>query len=436
MKLWVKSGHEKQVSRLVSNSPVYYGWVIVFAGTLGMILSSPGLTYSVSIFTEYFINDLGLSRSVVSTLYTGGTLIASLLLPLVGRQIDRRGSRIMVGVVGTLLGLTCVFMGLVRGAGMLAVGFVALRLFGQGSMNIVSQNVINQWWVRRRGMVIGISGLLTALLGTGGVPILLNWMVPRYGWRCTYIYVGLALLLVLIPLVYFLFRNRPEEYNLLPDGAHNSRQDQALIQEIEEEESWSLPEALRTTAFWVVSLSTGLSTLLRAAIFFHMVSLFGDNGLSPSVAASVYLPISVVAAVVTLVSGFLVDRIAPRFLLAASLGTLSASLFLSTSLTGTEMAMIFGVLMGISTGLNQAATGVVWANYYGRRDLGSIIGATSMITVLGSAFGPMPLGIARDQLGSYRPALMVSAVLPLAFAVMTGLIRKPEKSSAAPRRKG
>jgi len=423
---------EKQTSRLVSGSPVYYGWVIVFAGTLGMILSSPGLTYAVAIFTEHFIKDMDLSRSVVSTLYTGGTLVASLLLPLVGSQIDRHGSRTMVGVAGTMLGLACIFMGFVRGPVMLAVGFVTLRLFGQGSMNIVSQNVINQWWVRRRGLVIGISGVLTAMLGTGGVPILLNWMIPRYGWRNTYFYIGFAMLLVLVPLVYFLFRNRPELYNLQPDGARNPQQDKMLFRQIEMEESWSLRESLRTPAFWVISLSTGLSTLLRAAIFFHMVSLFGDNGLSPSVAASVFLPISLVTAIVTLVSGVLVDRIPPRFLLAASLITLSAGLFLATGLTGNETVMIFGVLMGISTGLNQAVTGVVWANYYGRRDLGSIIGVASTITVLGSALGPMPLGIARDLMGSYKPALMVSAVLPLVFAVMSGFIRKPEKTAPVP----
>ena len=427
MKADAECCEKTQASRLVSGSPVFYGWVIVFAGTLGMILSSPGLTYAVSIFTEHFINDLGLSRSVVSTLYTAGTLAASILLPLVGRQIDRRGSRAMVGLAGAFLGLTCVYMGLVRGAVMLAIGFLALRLFGQGSMNMVSQNVINQWWVRRRGVVMGISGVITSLLGTGGVPVLLNWMIPRYGWRETYIYIGLALLLVLVPLVYFLFRNRPEQYNLRPDGALTPEHDTLLIQQIEMEENWTLPEALRTPAFWVISLSTGFSTMLMAAIFFHMVSLFGDSGLSPSMAASVFLPISIVTAIVTLVGGVLVDRIPPRVLLAASLVALSAGLILATRLRSMETVLLFGVVIGVSSGLNHAVTGVVWANYYGRRDLGSIIGATSTITVLGSALGPMPVGIARDLIGSYTPVLTISAVLPLVFAVLTGFIHKPKK---------
>ncbi len=71
-------------------------------GTLGMIMTSPGQTYSVSIFIEHFINDLGISRSLVSTLYTAGTLIGSFALPIVGRQIDRRGARAVMLIVAAL----------------------------------------------------------------------------------------------------------------------------------------------------------------------------------------------------------------------------------------------------------------------------------------------------------------------------------------------
>ena len=77
-------------SRLVEKSPVYYGWVILVVGTLGMIMSSPGQTYSVSIFIEQFIEELGLSRTLVSTLYSVGTITGSLALPAIGRQVDKR----------------------------------------------------------------------------------------------------------------------------------------------------------------------------------------------------------------------------------------------------------------------------------------------------------------------------------------------------------
>lgn len=160
-------------SRVVSASPVYYDWIILFIATVGMILTGPGQTYAVSVFIEHFIVDLGISRALVSTLYTVGTLTAAFALPYVGRQVDRRGSRLTMAAITVALGLACIYMGSVRNALMLVVGFVALRMLGQGSLSLVSKNVINQWWVRRRGMAMGIAGMATALLSTGGFPNLL-----------------------------------------------------------------------------------------------------------------------------------------------------------------------------------------------------------------------------------------------------------------------
>ena len=77
-------------SRLVSASPVYYGWVILAVGAIGGVMTSPGQTYAFSAFLSHFISDLGLSRTVVSTLYTVGTLAASFVLPFVGRRFDQR----------------------------------------------------------------------------------------------------------------------------------------------------------------------------------------------------------------------------------------------------------------------------------------------------------------------------------------------------------
>ena len=129
-----------QYSRLVNGSPVYYGWVILGVSTLGLIMTSAGQTYGVSIFLEQFITDLGLSRSLVSSLYTAGTLIGSLALPVVGRSIDQYGLRRVFIVVTMFFGVTCLYMGFVQNALMLGIGFVGLRMLGQGSLYPV-------WWL-------------------------------------------------------------------------------------------------------------------------------------------------------------------------------------------------------------------------------------------------------------------------------------------------
>jgi MFS family permease len=120
-------------SRLIKVSPIFYGWVVLMIGIIGQVMTSPGQTYAVSIYIEHFIADLGISRSLVSTLYTAGTLVASLALPMVGQQLDRIGSRRMFGIITLLFGAACVYMGFVQNAFMLFIGFVLLRMLGQGS---------------------------------------------------------------------------------------------------------------------------------------------------------------------------------------------------------------------------------------------------------------------------------------------------------------
>ena len=399
-------------------------------GTLGMIMSSPGQTYVVSIFIEPFIADLGISRSLVSTLYTLGTLVGSFVLPIVGYQIDRHGARLIVTLVIALFGVACVYMGYVQNAFMLGLGFIALRMLGQGSLGMICTTIINQWWVRRRGMVMGISGMAGSLISLGGFPNLVNWLLPIYGWRSTYIILGIILTLGMAPVAFIFFRNHPEAYGLQPDGGESRtfgfrKRKQAPVGWTEVH--WTLGEAMHTSVFWILVASLSAISMLSTGLFFHMVSIFIDNGLTPNLAAAVFVPIAVTTAIVNWASGLLVDRVPVRILLAVGLFFQALSLLMARSLSGITLVLIFGIVLGISSGLIRILGSVVWAMYFGRHHLGSITGFTTMITITGSAMGPMPLGIGRDLLGSYNLALMISAAIPLLLGIVGLFLDNPAR---------
>ena len=417
--------HPTHHSRLINKSPIFYGWIILAVGTFITIMTSPGQTFVVSIFIERFIEDLDLSRSLVSTLYTVGTLSGSLVLPFVGRQIDRFGVRVMAAVVSVLFGLACIYMGAVRNAVMLGAGFIAIRMLGQGSLGLIGKTAINRWWVRRRGLVSGISGLTHSLLGIGAFPNLIHALIPLFGWRQSYQLIGGALILLTAPMGYIFLRRRPEAYGLAPDGGNDPAP--AAHTSHHQEESWTALEAMRTPAFWVASLGLALLAMLVTGLFFHMVSIFEDNGLPQNVAAAVYVPISVATALVNLGGGFLADRIPPRWLLAFALFCQTASLVMAQFLQGATLAFIYGVLLGTTTGLMGIVGSVIWADYYGREHLGSITGVTSMIMIVGSSLGPMPMGIARDLLGSYTTTLNIAAIFPFLLGMLSLFVRRPEK---------
>ena len=116
-----QKGNSKNILHSV---PFFYGWVIMAVGTLGLIMTSPGQTYTESIFIEYLIEDLNLSRSLISSLYSFGTLVGGFSLPLWGKQIDRKGPRLMITIVSILFGLSLIYMGFVQSNWMIGLGFI------------------------------------------------------------------------------------------------------------------------------------------------------------------------------------------------------------------------------------------------------------------------------------------------------------------------
>jgi len=423
---------EAPSKKLITRIPFFYGWVIMAVGTLGMIMTSPGQTYTESIFIEYLIEDLNLSRSMISSLYSFGTLIGGFSLPLWGKQIDRKGPRLMITIVSVLFGLSLIYMGFIQNGLMVGLGFILIRMLGQGSLGLVSQTAINQWWSKRRGMIMGISGLIMSLLGMGVFPNLVHELIAAFDWRLTYIILGISLLVIMAPLGFFFIRNKPEDYDLNPDGLKN----QDLVNPAEDsqkklrDENWTLKEAFKTYAFWVLAASLSLFTLLITGITFHLVSIFQTNGLDAATAARIFLPLSITGALTNLVVGYLSDHLELRYLLAFGLILLGVSLVLMLTLQGSGSALAFGIVLGSANGFIRTISTVGWPTFFGRQHLGSIFGFTSALGIIGAAVGPLPFGYVFDWIGSYQPVLIFFAGICFILALFGLRVKKPQKQLA------
>lgn len=137
-----------------SLGPRKSAWLMWALGTFLKMGSSPGQTPVIGVFIEFVIDDLKLSRTMISSLYLVATCISSATVPFVGRAIDTHGLGSVSLVVCIGLAATCFYMGFVASVVVpwtLLIGFYLLRFFGQGSMSLVGSNLINQWWCKRRG---------------------------------------------------------------------------------------------------------------------------------------------------------------------------------------------------------------------------------------------------------------------------------------------
>lgn len=405
-------------SRLINRVGGRYSWVVLLAGTIGFGMTVPGQTVGVAVFLDWIIDELDLTRSTVSGLYTVGTLVGSFSLPFIGRTIDRTGPRRAVIVIGIGFALACVYMGFVAGLVTLAIGFALIRALGQGALSLVSTHAINLWFVRRRGVAIGLAGLGMAG-ATATMPLFINWLIGEFGWRVAYPLLGLMVALVVIPIGGGLFRFAPERYGRQPDGRkHETGEDVAAT-----ERNLSLSEARKTITFWLFATGSFLTAMLGTGLVFHHFSIMSGNGVGRTLAASVFVSFGIVQAVSTLATGWLLDRVPPRFLLAVAQAATAGALVMATFVTSGAMLIAYGLILGVMQGMSGAITLTVYPHYFGRAHLGAIKGIVTTIGVAGTAAGPLIFSLGLDFSGSYRPVLMLCALAPLAIAVVTPWLR-------------
>ncbi|MYL36127.1 MFS transporter [Pontibacillus yanchengensis] len=408
-------------------TPFYYGWMVVFLAGLSVFFSGPGQTYSISIFIEHYIEDFEYSRSLVSGLYSTATLCAGFTLFLVGRIVDRVGQRLMLTVVGGLLALACFWNSFLVGPVMMFLGFFMLRLFGQGSLTLIPNTLVPQWFITKRGRalsVMAVGGFVSSAL----LPPLNTWLIDVFGWRNAWLFWGILLLLVFVPLVYFFVRNQPKDIGEVPDGnpKKKSSDEMDANPNVEiNEKSWTLREAMKTRAFWLILFCVSVPALVNTGVTFHMVSIAEGKGLTKEVAALVLSLMAFVGFPVTFLVGYLVDRISVHYLLAITfVGHIFALLVLLQvgSWTG---AVIYGVMWGLVNGFERIVLNIVWPNYFGREYLGSIKGLAQTVMVVGSAFGPLPFGLFYDWFGGYQQIIWIMMIFPLIAAIFSLLSPKP-----------
>jgi MFS family permease len=414
-------------SRLVQASPFFYGWVVLAAGTMGIIMIGPSQTFTVGVFVDYMIRDLSISRSNMALTYGLATLTASFLLPVTGRLIDRHGARTIILITTLGLGVATIWMSWVSSIVAVFLGMLALRFFGFGSLQLVSNNVIAQWFIRRRGTVMGIAGL-SLPIGLVIFPPLADQLINLFNWRGAWLGLGVLVLVVMLPVGWVLIKDRPEQYGLKPDG--DQLRPQQNITNDGPEINWTLSEARQTGAFWIFAIGLSVMTMTLAGLIFHHISLFEVRNLPRETAVTAFHIIAIFAAISNLGVGRLLDKLPPHLLLALSMVILAATILLVQFMSTILTSYIYAALLGVVSGSFRVIDATVWPKYFGRLHLGSIKGTTLLGITGATSLGPYVLGAGQDYLGSYTPVLMALLIIPFLVFIVSFFVKHPEKQSS------
>jgi MFS family permease len=417
-------------------------------------MSAPGQSFSVAAFVDPMLGDLGIDRTNYSIAYMTATLIGGCMLPFIGRLVDRFGARLVLPIVATSLGLACNWMSNLTGAVGLYVGFTMIRCLGQGSLTLIANWIVGEWFHTYRGRAAGIC----AVGGTASVliiPQLNNFLIESCGWRDTWMILGATVIVTLVLPAALFLRDRPEPLGLLPDGLfpdddhdgsspsascddepelfdagskiRTTTANQAPINDTDDE-SFTVGEALRCSAFWKIASVVATVSLVGTGLMFHQVSIVAEHGVSRSLALGSLGVQAGAATVSALLAGYLIDRVQARYVLVCSMALEICAILLLIFLPAAGWITAYSALLGLHGGIIRSAGCIVWINFFGRRHQGAIQGTSMSIMVLAAALGPVPPALAHDLLGSYEPALWLFLALPAVSGIAVLSAKPPTKN--------
>jgi predicted MFS family arabinose efflux permease len=296
---------------------------------------------------------------------------------------------------------------------------VAIGLVGIGTTPLTFSRLVNLWFLRNRGLALGIM-LIGTSLSTLVAPPLIVWAITAGGWRTAYVAVAALPLLVGLPLGLLLLREpRAEE---VPQAS------------ITAATGVTLREALRDHRFWVIWGAIFLVQFAYAGAQLHLPEIVRLRGFTPGNAATAMQAIGLGILVGRLVTGFLLDRFWAPWV---CLPVLSLPAIGATYLTGHDphfvMVAAATFLLGLAAGAESDLIAYLASRYFGLAHYGRIYGVLYMAFALASAFSPLVYGLVRDVAGTYDPMLLTAAALLVSAAMLLFTLgRYPELQHSGP----
>lgn len=398
----------------------FYPW-LVLAIAFVSVGAAFGTRAAFALFFVAVVEEFHWSRGLAAGALALGSVAWTVAAPLTGYLLDRWGPRVVIPAGAGIMALGFAVASLAQSVFEFYIGMGLLVGLGFSALPMTSQaTVISNWFVRRRGMAMGV--------GASGIGVGILLIVPAtqmsidaFGWRHSYLLLALALLVTVVPLNAIFQRRRPEDVGLLPDFGETESRDSAGGDHRYMLDEWTVRRALSSGRFWLLAFGVFLGALPLHLVLVHQVAAMVDVGFSKEFSASM-LGLTGLFAVFTMAGmGTLSDRIGREW--AYTVGTLSlvgaiAVLYGVRDATQVGLAYLFPPLLAIGFSSRQSLYPTIAADLFHGRHFGAIIGVVAFFIGAGAGVGPWFGGYLHDLSGDYDTAFITGialALLSLAF---------------------
>jgi MFS family permease len=398
------------------NTGFYYGYVIVFAGFL-ILMVQYGAQYSFGVFFKPLLEDFGWTRALTSGVYSINVILQGFLGILAGRLTDRFGPRLTLTISGILLGSGYLLMSRVQYVWQIYL-FYGLLISAGSVIWVPMVSTVVRWFVKRRGLMCGI---LASGIGFGilTVPLLANHLIASFNWRISYIIVGSIAMTVIIIAAQFLKRD-PGQIGLPAYGASEVN---GSIQDVNIQ-GLSFREAIRTRQCWMIAITFFTTNFCTQMVIVHIVPHATDIGISAVAAATILSAVGVFSIVSKITLGRLIDRLGTKFIISAVTVLMIIAFLWLLQADKLWMFYLFTIVFAFGYGGASAVQSPIVADFFGLKSHGAILGFILIGNFAGGAVGPLVAGRLFDLQSSYALAFIICAAIS-GIALILTLSLKP-----------
>jgi MFS family permease len=405
-----------------SRQRIHYAWVVL--GTVVVVmLAASGLRSVFGVFIKPMEAEFGWDRASLSGAAALSLFLLGAVGPFVGWLADRWGPRRVMALSCLFLGLGAILSSRVMSLWQIYATAGVIMAGGAGGIGMATAATIAaRWFEGRRGLAMGILGGGMSAGQLVVIPLAM-WLTLHFGWRASFLWLGIGAVVVALPLVLWLVRDDPAQKGLRPYGAsvaHATAQAGAGT-----ERRVALAEAMRVPAFWLLAATffvCGYTS--NGLVLTHLVPHAAEHGFSEMHAAQALGLMGAMNILGTVASGWICDRFGRRVPLALYYGLRGASLLFLLYVWNVPSLHVFAALFGLNYISTVPPTTSLIANIFGRYSVGTLSGWIFFAHQVGAALGAAIGGWVFDATGTYTWAFVSAALLAFVASGMALAIRE------------
>lgn len=413
---------------------IFYGWYIV-AASFTVLFFNTGARYAFGVMFKPIIAEFGWSRGSISLVFFLNMVVFSLALLVVGKLYDRYGPKWVIAVSTLFISGGFALTSFINSIGEFFFSYGVLAALGvAGTAGPLIAVVTSKWFDRWRGLAISLS-MSGVSIGQFALIPFFSLLTISYGWRTSYLYIGIMMLLVNLPLALFVIKGDPHHLGLKPlgwDQEEGPKNPKAVrVSSAARTDDLGLIQAMRTPSYWLFSVSMFICGGGDYFATTHLIPMATDLGISPMTAGNMLGLYGLMSLAGILIAGPAADRIGNKMPIVITF-LLRCLLYIMIMKYKTVSSLyVFALLFGFTHLITAPLMPMLIMKLYGGTHLGILTAFINTVHFLGGGLWAYGAGVVFDRTGDYQTAFFISAVAAVAAIICSACIAERRHKAAS-----